>query len=384
MNELTEFVDSKFIFDYIYSPLSPIHNAPEGVRNALSTPLKAMRAIRPVEGFSGENNNHLPTCAVWWNRGEGAKKGLRDRLLTNLTDDVLLSAGRVSYIPACQYDPPGVHPQYTNGKLKNREECLQKIKDTLTSHNAHEKGSKEEILGNKLLLNYQGTQAHIKDRPAEAEEGKIFLLALGALAVGVISTYFGVDLSGGMIGTVVSFYLSVFIIKLMLKFLLPMVIMTIYMFWGIYMLIGEMRGSTLVKGMVTIFSLTIIPGLWAIADHLDDKLWEAMYDSWIDSPIQMILLDAASGIFYLGIMMVVFYLINLAGVGDAGGTLTGVQNRAEGLSGKVGATGTTSAGNTWKWFTSGQKDKQGKIVSGGYWTKLKAGAKNGWNTMRSK
>lgn len=163
-----------------------------------------------------------------------------------------------------------------------------------------------------------------------------------------------------------------------------MVIMTIYMFWGIYMLIGEMRGSTLVKGMVTIFSLTIIPGLWAIADHLDDKLWEAMYDSWIDSPIQMILLDAASGIFYLGIMMVVFYLINLAGVGDAGGTLTGVQNRAEGLSGKVGATGTTSAGNTWKWFTSGQKDKQGKIVSGGYWTKLKAGAKNGWNKMRSK
>jgi hypothetical protein len=210
------------------------------------------------------------------------------------------------------------------------------------------------------------------------------LLSLGALAVGVIQSVTGVDLSGGMIGTVVSFYLSVFLVKLMLKFLLPMVIMTVYMFWGVYMLIGELRGSTLVKGMVAIFSLTIIPGLWAIADHLDDKLWDAMYDSWIDSPIQMILLDATSGIFYLGIMMVVFYLVNLAGAGDAGNTLAGVQSRAGGLSDKVGAAGTTGAGKGWKWFTRGHKNKQGEIVSGGYWSKFKAGAKNGWDKMWSK
>jgi hypothetical protein len=240
-------------------------------------------------------------------------------------------------------------------------------------------------MGRQVLLNYQGNRAHIKDMPTSGEDqGKTFLLSLGALAVGVIQTLTGVDLSGGMIGTVVSFYLSVFLVKLMLKFLLPMVIMTVYMFWGVYMLIGELRGSTLVKGMVAIFSLTIIPGLWAIADHLDDKLWDAMYDSWIDSPIQMILLDAASGIFYLGIMMVVFYLVNLAGAGDGRGALADVQNNASGLSDKVGRSGTTSAGKGWKWFASGQRDKAGDIISGGYISRIGKGIQGGWNKMWGK
>jgi hypothetical protein len=268
-----------------------------------------------------------------------------------------------------------------SGEMKNKAVCLEKFRKVITSHNSHYKGNEEEVLGHQLLMSYQGNNGHVKDH---IDEGKTFLLGIGALATGIIQLWKGVDLSGGMISTVVSFYLTIFMFKMLLKFLLPMVIMSVYMFWGIYMLMGEMRGSTLVKGMVAIFSLTIIPGLWAIADHLDDKLWDAMYDSWIDSPIQMILLDAASGIFYLGIMMVVFYLTNLAGAGDASGSLAGVQGRAGGLSDKVGATGTASAGNSWKWFTRGQKNKQGEIVSGGYWSKFKAGAKNGWDKMWGK
>ena len=39
------------------------------------------------------------------------------------------------------------------------------------------------------------------------------------------------------------------------------------------------RGKELtnVKGMVLIFSVCIIPSLWAVIDYLDDKLWDAMY-----------------------------------------------------------------------------------------------------------
>lgn len=391
MNELTEFVDSEFIYKYFYSISdSPINNAPPAVREALGSIPMTMRANRAVQALPGVNGDHLPTCAAWWKKGDGQQKSLRQRLLSELTYDATVrAAGTAAGIGDCQFKTGAISPtgNFLNPKseLENEAGCKAKLEEALTKKESRVKGSKEELMGRQVLLNYQGNRAHIKDMPTSGEDqGKTFLLSLGALAVGVIQSVTGVDLSGGMIGTVVSFYLSVFLVKLMLKFLLPMVIMTVYMFWGVYMLIGELRGSTLVKGMVAIFSLTIIPGLWAIADHLDDKLWDAMYDSWIDSPIQMILLDAASGIFYLGIMMVVFYLTNLAGAGDAGNTLAGVQSRAGGLSDKVGAAGTTGAGKGWKWFTRGHKNKQGEIVSGGYWSKFKAGAKNGWDKMWSK
>ena len=235
------------------------------------------------------------------------------------------------------------------------------------------------------MLSHQGNHAHIKDSATSSSEStNSFFIALGALALGVISTYFGVDLSGGLIGTVVSFYATIFVMKMMLKFLLPMAIMTVYMFWGIYMLIGELRGATIVKGMILIFSLTIIPGLWAIADHLDDKLWDAMYDSWIDSPIQMILLDAASGIFYLAIPMIVFFLINLAGAGEGKGVLADVQNGARGLSAEVGQSGGKTASKGMRWFVSGNRNADGSIASGGYLTKLGKGIQGGWNKFRGK
>ena len=391
MNELTEFVDSDFIYKYFYSISdSPINNAPPAVQEALGKIPMTMRANRAVQALPGVNGDHLPTCAAWWKKGDGQQKSLRQRLLGELTHDATVrAAGTAAGIGDCQFKTGAISPTggFLNPKseLENEAGCKAKLEEALTKKESRVKGSKEELMGRQVLLNYQGNRAHIKDMPTSGEDqGKTFLLSLGALAVGVIQTLTGVDLSGGMIGTVVSFYLSVFLLKLMLKFLLPMVVMTVYMFWGVYMLMGELRGSTLVKGMVAIFSLTIIPGLWAIADHLDDKLWDAMYDSWIDSPIQMILLDAASGIFYLGIMMVVFYLINLAGAGDAGSALAGVHGRAGSLADKTGQTGTASAGKGWKWFASGQRDKAGNITSGGYISRIGKGIQGGWNKMWNK
>lgn len=43
MNEITEFVDSDSIYEYIYSPISPVYSAQQEVRNAIETPLKAMK-----------------------------------------------------------------------------------------------------------------------------------------------------------------------------------------------------------------------------------------------------------------------------------------------------------------------------------------------------
>lgn len=390
--ELLEFVDSEFIYKYIYTINdNPIYSAPDKVQAALRTIPFSMRATSPVEGFSGYKGNGMPTCAVWWNRGEGATKGLRHRLLERLESDAVIKAAGSTQIPECQYKTKeiegwlGIKGTQRTNELENKAACLEKFREVIAGNKAKEKGTAEDITGRNILLSHQGNHAHIKDSATSSSEStNSFFIALGALALGVISTYFGVDLSGGLIGTVVSFYATIFVMKMMLKFLLPMAIMTVYMFWGIYMLIGELRGATIVKGMILIFSLTIIPGLWAIADHLDDKLWDAMYDSWIDSPIQMILLDAANGIFYLAIPLIVFYLINLAGAGEGKGVLADVQNGARGLSAEVGQAGGKTASKGMRWFVSGNRNADGSIASGGYLTKLGKGIQGGWNKFRGK
>ena len=388
MSEITEFVDSDFIYKYIYSPNSPIlTSAPEEVRESLGTVIKAMHATRPVEGMPGQNMDNLPTCAAWWNIGEGSRKGLRQRLLESLNDDATLKAAKNSQIPECKSKTETVTDDFgtfeiPTGELVNKEGCLVKFRETLTKNESRRKGSAEELMGRQLFMSFQGNNGHIKDNTVDSTN--TFLLAAGAIAVGFIASKFGVDLSGGLIGTVVSFYGTIFIMKMMLKFLLPMAIMTVYMFWGIYMLIGEMRGTTILKGMVLIFSLTIIPGLWSIADHLDDKLWDAMYDSWLDSPIQMVLLDAANGIFYLAIPMIVFYLINLAGAGDHSGALADVQNNAKGLSGNVGQATGKGTNKSFNWFVKGDRNSKGEIKSGGFVTKFGSGIKGGWNKWRGK
>ena len=83
-------------------------------------------------------------------------------------------------------------------------------------------------------------------------------------------------------------------------------------------------------------------------------------------------------------MMVVFYLINLAGAGDAGSALAGVHGRAGSLADKTGQTSTASAGKGWKWFASGQRDKAGNITSGGYISRIGKGIQGGWNKMWNK
>lgn len=389
MGEITEFIDSDFIYKYIYSTEgNPINSAPPSVQEALGKIPMTMHATTAVAGMPGQNFDNLPTCAAWWKKGEGQQKGLRERLLANLTDDAVLRVAPKTGIDACQekmqeFDDTAI--KISTGELKNKAKCLEQFRETIAKRESKKSGSVEERVGRNLLLAYQGNNGHIKDDTISTSESvTLAMTAAGAMAAGFISSKFGIDLSGGLLGTIVSFYGTIFMMKLLLKFLLPLAIMAVYMFWGIYMLIGEMRGAALVKGMVLIFSLTIIPGLWSIADHLDDKLWDAMYDSWTDGPIQMVLLDAASGIFYLAIPMIVFYLINLAGAGDSKGAIADVQSGANRLSGNVGQATGKGTNKSFNWFVKGDRNSKGEIKSGGFVTKFGSGIKSGWNKWRGK
>lgn len=389
MSEITEFIDSDFIYKYIYSTEgNPINSAPPSVQEALGKIPMTMHATTAVAGMPGQNFDNLPTCAAWWKKGEGQRKGLRERLLANLTDDAVLRVAPKTGIDACQekmqeFDDTAI--KISTGELKNKAKCLEQFRETIAKRESQKSGSIEERVGRNLFLAYQGNNGHIKDDTISTSESvTLAMTAAGAMAAGFISSKFGIDLSGGLLGTIVSFYGTIFMMKLLLKFLLPMAIMAVYMFWGIYMLIGEMRGAALVKGMVLIFSLTIIPGLWSIADHLDDKLWDAMYDSWTDGPIQMVLLDAASGIFYLAIPMIIFFLINLAGAGEHSGALADVQSRAGNLSGNIGQSTGKGTNKSFNWFVKGDRNSKGEIKSGGFVTKFGSGIKSGWNKIRGR
>lgn len=228
--------------------------------------------------------------------------------------------------------------------MPDRNACLAEIKNTL--------GASNDQFTAALLESLQGNTA--TDSPISSGDSVIMgFAAAGTGVLSIIQSVMGIDLGAGqIIGNVVSFYATIWIMKIMLTYLIPMVMMTIYMFWGIYMVIGELRGSTMVKGLLLIFALTSIPGIWHIIDHLDDRLLEAMYGGIMDSnPFNAILLDVTSGMFYLLSVFVVFYLYSMAGMGDAGIAIRGTHNDARSVSQVGGYSAGSSVGSYGRLWT---------------------------------
>ena len=394
--ELINYVNSPFIIDYMYSQNSKLKSEPavQGILDGIPDSMKAQSA---VAGFSGSNINGpkdgIPTCYSWWQYGEGdANKSLRNRLIKALTDDAVIRVSANSQIPECKEEP--IYSDNASGavpigvEVQNKDACLAKIREKVAKkHGASDEHGTTDSLINTILSGFQGGKTHEKEGALKADENAIFsIFSLAGAAAVLLFKSFGVDLAGGALSSITTFYASIYMLKIMLRFLVPMVMMTIYLGWGIYMIIGELRGSTIIRGMILIFSVSIIFGLWAIADHIDDKLWDAMYGSRWGSPFAMIILDATSGIFYIAISSIVFYKINLAGGGDAGKSIGGSQQQASGLSRDLGGRfsgGIGKFGKSFgKWMFGGTRDKAGNLVSGGYGARAWDGLKNGYRRMK--
>lgn len=395
---LINFVDSPFIRKYIYSDESSFIDDPS-VKEVLGGIPRSMNAKSAVAGFKGKFgvNDGIPSCYGWWLSGEGdVNKGLRARLIKSLSDDAVLKVSQNSKIPECKekityIDGFGATPMPDG--VENKEACLAKIREKaarpVSSGGLYEQEGSTDRLVYTMLAGFQGGKTHEKEGVLTTGENAVFSVftLAGAAAIYFLKS-FGVDLAGGALSAVTSFYASIYMLKIMLRFLVPMVIMVIYMFWGVYVLIGELRGSTVVKGMLTIFSATIIFGLWSIADHIDDKLWDAMYGSRIN-PFAMILLDATSGIFYFIIFSAVFYMVNLAGGGEPGGMLGGGQQQASGLSRNIGSGTTGRSFGVGSWLFSGAKNNKseftggwGRQWAGKGWSGVKNFTNKGWERMK--
>ena len=330
---LTNGLDSQLFKNLFYNPNSDFY--------------KEFRAAEPVPGYNGDDGNGVmgpknpPTCGDWW-LGQGATQGLRVRLASGLSEAAIWQivsgeSGRLG-VNACigNYNNDAKNPKWlpTEATLKNcKAEVVKQI------YNGDENKLVEQILDFDQGKFAKDTVLTNQDR------GNLKSATTIAVGAALLSKFADVDLSGGFFNTIVSFYTSLYMLKLLLKHLLPMILMTVYMFWGIYMVLGRMSMDAIIKGMILIFSLTIIPGLWAVMEHLDDTLWQAMYGGEGTAGVfDMALLDAASNAFYVACIFVLFYVINLAEAVNVSSAVRDSQSGAQGLSSRLGgATGTTSA-----------------------------------------
>jgi len=92
----------------------------------------------------------------------------------------------------------------------------------------------------------------------------------------------------------------------------------------------------LIKGMMLIFVFSILPSIWAFADHVDDLLFLALYPDTEafsmtsipkallteHSTIERILLTFVTGVFYLFLPLLMLYLVAEAG-GPSGNMMAG-------------------------------------------------------------
>lgn len=358
--------DKKELF---YAPNSPLikraffENTTAGgspVQKQLYEMSLSFRAKKPVAGFTGPNDGSPqqgadtpPLCKDWWN-GQGGTEGLHKRVLTALTDNLSHKMLRELSVWECRPKSP-----FASSTSVNLAQCKQKIIDEVF------KGDNQEF-ENEVFAAF--TQASSSEPEGMLSTGESLALTAGAVAViagPILSKKIGIDISGGILETAVGFYGTMFMLKLLMKFLLPLIVMGVYMFWGVYMVIGAFRGSVIVKGMVMIWGLAIVPALWALVEHLDDQLWGDMYGFW-SNPFARMLMDTAVTMFYFGIIFILFHIVNMAGGGDIGGAVKGSHHQASGLGTQFGSGVGKSVGGGIKQGTSWGS---GKLKIG--WNKLK-------------
>ena len=110
--------------------------------------------------------------------------------------------------------------------------------------------------------------------------------------------------------------------------------------------------ETILKGLILIFIISLMPGLWAISQHLDNALWQALYpdvntlaelaNRSNKNYVERILLDAASTMFNVIFPLILMYLVNEAGGGRPEGAISPGNGQAE----NIGRTGSRMAGST--------------------------------------
>lgn len=293
-------------------------NTPAGKLCDMISPL---RAQNPVDGFSYDairdsdvsryqaaTGQGFPTCEEWWS---DPTRGVRAQLVKAGGDALQQKALalNVSTCPGKAFLPSALCTLF--GSLLNA------IEDA------------EEVVAKQMLLAGKRRLSH---KTPEASWGSA-LLAGGLFAF--------TDVAESVAAQAAGYLVTIYLMKIGTSLLQPFLLMAVFMLWGLFLVIGEMRGMTLVKGMMLIFVLSILPSLWAFADYIDDRLFLTLYPGAPSfsitnipkelmsdhSTIERILLTFSTTVFYLILPMLLLYL-----VAEAGGPSRGISLYDSGVS----------------------------------------------------
>jgi membrane protein len=319
-------------------------------------PLRSQSAIPGVEPDDQDasqqqqaNNTGLVKCTDWWD------KKLYPALEKNASHDVALKVANDDYFQAeCIKGPRTILASFTNPNGEDFEGPLGYDRENCESAINKASGNKDfkDQVVYHMISNMPGNNTSL----ALNAEDKDTAQTIGVL--GVIGAVLGsfVGLGGNVLSSIAdnaaSFYAQMFFYRMILQMLQPMLLMGIFAFWGIYLIIADYRWETILKGLILIFIISILPGLWSISQHLDSALWQALYpgvdslaalaDKSKDSYVERILLDAASTVFNVIFPLILMYLVNEAGGGRPSGAIEAGDAQAK----NIGNVGGRMAGNT--------------------------------------
>ncbi len=273
----------------------------------------SIKSNTPVTGVPTSSNdlskNQATTgvapvkCGVWWKKLKPKLEQdvLKDLARNSIAEDKSKSCTQVAMIKAslsakCTKAIKSMHIMTTPAEYQA------KIDDLLLKSQYTHTGNAVLSNGETRTLDAVGTAAF-----------------LGTL-VGFVPQLNN-NLLANITESAVSFYGEMFMYKIIIKFLQPMLLMGIYAFWGIYLIVSSYRGETVFKGLVLIFAITLLPSIWAIADHLDGHLYQALfpYNDVKDattrdsSTVERMILDGASTVFYIIFPFILMFMISEAG-----------------------------------------------------------------------
>lgn len=313
------------------------------------SPLRSAGAVPGVDSDDQDasqqqqaNNTGLVKCTDWWD------KKLYPSLSENASNDVSLKVAKDDFFfnDCHTFNSAGSYEGFGGEYEYDAKKCKAAVEKA-----SGDKEYKDQVVYH-MISNMSGNNSSL----ALNKEDIDTVQTVGVLGVigAVLGSFVGLGNSvlSSIANNAASFYAQMFFYRMILQMLQPMLLMGIFTFWGIYLIIADYRWETILKGLILIFIISILPGLWSISQHLDSALWQALYpgvdtlaalaEESNESYVERILLDAANTVFNVIFPLILMYLVNEAGGGRPSGAIEAGDAQAK----NIGNVGGRMAGNT--------------------------------------
>lgn len=243
-------------------------------------------------------------CGDWWN-GSSGSNGLHKRLAyTGFTSLINQFTATLSSDNSTTIEPTTGTKIILSEYAKNPDGYISDLFNKLDA-------------ANKEALVFQMSRSSLRDDQEILSGGQTAVIG-GGMLLSVVTSL------GGSIGEVGSMVASAMIAKAALKLAHPLLLMMIYSLWLVFLVIGEFKGTTLIKGLLIIFVVKFCTSVFAIADRVSDELLHllvpnAIDDTWslIKSSPDIAIIYMVGTLMYLAVPAILMYLVVIAGGPDS-------------------------------------------------------------------